>query len=174
MRTVIQWKDVNSKLWWYRAFMKITLVLLLLVSSQAFAQLNSPGFPVLEKFASNGAFNSGMPFTDETPYWAFNGDVYGNAIAPAKGIVASVEVSKLVPGTTSITLMHTDRLSSKIAGISGVTVRAGDFVAAGQIIGIFVPSSSIVFQTLLDSNPICPLSFVSSNFRKSLFSNPCL
>ncbi|NDG86150.1 MAG: hypothetical protein EBX52_14060, partial [Proteobacteria bacterium] len=92
---------------------------------------------------------------------------YGqNVLAPAKGVVSSLGLDSTT-GTSFVTIAHAGRLSTRIAGIVP-TVRAGDSVVSGQIIGTFVGSGLINFQVLLNGTPMCPLSFISTSFRQSI------
>ena len=107
--------------------------------------------PTLESiFANNSAAASGTGFSSAHPYWELlpSGFIYGtNVLAPAKGFVSSLGFDSAT-GTNFITIAHGGRLSTRISGVSA-TVRSGDMVVAGQLIGSFLNSGNISFQVLL-------------------------
>ncbi|MBU6153202.1 MAG: hypothetical protein KGP28_02765 [Bdellovibrionales bacterium] len=139
---------------------------------------NDSSIPLLEPIVGNfGIFGTGttQPFTAANPFWrllaagSFGG---ANYLAPARGIVTSSGIGALNGETGfSLTIAHSGRLATRFVGLTPV-VRTGDSVLAGQVIGAIVGFSSnsgaVGFQVLLDGSPICPLSFLSSNFRLQL------
>ena len=123
-------------------------------------------------FSANTMSASSAGFTTGHPYWElYSLNFYGsNVLAPAKGLVSSLGLDSAT-GTSFVTIAHAGRLSTRIAGIVP-TVRSGDMVVAGQIIGTFVNTGvgtgSISFQVLLNGTPACPLSFISPSFRSQI------
>ena len=131
--------------------------------------LNSTTIPALENFASaNLVYStlSGLGFTSTTPYWVFSGAAFGSYFAPARGVVTSIGSSSLSAGSSYITIVHSARLATVVHGLQVINLRPGDAVLAGSSVGSFF-GGSIAFQVLLDSTPVCPLSFLSSSFRNS-------
>jgi hypothetical protein len=140
--------------------------------------LNSTNIPTLNSFAASGLTqaNFGTSFTSATPYWIFTaGGGYGSYFAPARGIVTEIGVSSISAGSSYVTIVHSARLATRVHGLQIINNRPGDSVLAGVAVGTFF-SGSIAFQVLLDGNPVCPLSFLSENFRSSFAIgnyNPC-
>jgi hypothetical protein len=114
-----------------------------------------------------------LHFTVNTPYWTFNTSAYGNYIAPARGVISEVGTSNIIANSSYVTIIHSGRIATRVHGLSSLSVRAGDTIAATGLVGIFVNSTSIAFQVLLDGASVCPLSFVSATLRAGLFNNPC-
>jgi len=132
--------------------------------------LGDPNPPTLDTiFSGSGLTASGNGFSSTHQYWElFTLNFYGsNVLAPAKGLVSSLGLDATT-GTSYVTIAHAGRLSTRIAGIVP-TVRSGDTVVSGQVIGTFVPTGNISFQVLLNGTPVCPLSFISTNFRSQIW-----
>lgn len=138
--------------------------------------------PQLGPISLTGGFAGNLTngFTSNTPYWTFNFVSFaGNYVAPADGVVAQVGFTTINGTQTNfITLVHTGgRLATRFYGVQSIVVRVGDSVFVGQTIGTFYQANGVYFQVLLDGNPVCPLSFLSSAARQSYTSwtiNPCL
>jgi murein DD-endopeptidase MepM/ murein hydrolase activator NlpD len=120
-------------------------------------------------------------FSSTTPYWTFNFTSFtGNYLSPGDGYIAQIGVTTVASQQTNfVTIVHTGgRLASRFFGVQNIVVRTGDSVVAGQPIGTFFNSSGVYFQVLLDGNPVCPLSFMSTAFRQSFsaftLNNTCL
>ena len=126
--------------------------------------------------SSAGVFTNGQAFTSSTPYWVLSNPIgFGGSsyIAPARGIVTSLGVGSF-NGITGyyVTIAHSGRLATRYIGITPI-VRQGDSVLAGQQIGTVVGYSGnyVAFQVILDGNPVCPLSYLSTNFRSQIIQN---
>lgn len=127
-----------------------------------------------------GTFLSGG-FNSTTPYWTFNFTSFtGNYVSPGDGYISQLGLTTINGQQTNyVTIVHTGgRLASRFFGVQNIVVRNGDSVVAGQTIGTFFNSSGVYFQVLLDGNPVCPLSFMSTAFRQSFSSftlnNTCI
>ena len=134
--------------------------------------LGSTSAPLLDPIFTPGSSSfPGSGFSSGHPYWEFTTGGFffgGNVLAPANGMVSSLGLDS-TSGTSYITVAHSGRLATRIAGIVP-TVRSGDMVISGQIIGTFVGSGAISFQVMLNGSPVCPLSFISSTFRSQIFT----
>lgn len=137
--------------------------------------MTDDAFPPLETIIQNtGLYTSlNTPYTKTTPYWTFAAFGAVNYISPQSGIVAEQGVES---GLNFVRIIHSGRLATKILGLNTITVRSGDRVAAGQIIGLF-SNVPVQFQVLVDGSAVCPLSYMSTTFRGSFYagitSNPC-
>ena len=118
-------------------------------------------------------------FTPTTPYWTFgNLASFGNYISPADGIVSKIGIQTIAgQSLVFINIVHSARLSTRFSGVPTPIVRVGDTVVATQPVGTFFNGGGVIFQVLLDGNPVCPLSFMSDSFRANFTSwaafNPC-
>ncbi len=128
--------------------------------------------PILGPIFTPGSTNfPGFGFSANHPYWEFTsgGFFFGqNVLAPAKGLVSSLGLDA-ASGSSFVTIAHSGRLATRIAGVVP-TVRSGDMIVEGQIIGTFVGTGMITFQVLLNGSAVCPLSFISPTFRSQIFS----
>jgi len=120
-----------------------------------------------------------LPFSSANPYWTFNtGSFYGTTtVAPASGIVTEVGTAAINGASVSyVTIAHSGRLSTRIYGVNNLTARPGDSVVRGQTMGSFITIGLgyVGLQVLLDGAPICPLSFISSQFRALLYNTAFL
>jgi murein DD-endopeptidase MepM/ murein hydrolase activator NlpD len=142
---------------------------------------NDSSIPQLDTiFSTSGGFTTiSNFFSASSPYWKFqaSGGTWGaiSYLAPAKGIVTSLAPATLngsVSGT-AVTIAHSGRLATRYVGITPI-VRSGDSVIAGQVIGSLLgyygSLNEGAFQVLLDGVPVCPTSYLSSNFRAQLSS----
>ncbi len=122
---------------------------------------------------SGGGIITGSGFTSSSPYWVFTAVVnFGGLayLAPADGIVVgSGPISTGGISGMAVTIGHSGRLATRFIGIQPV-VRIGDSVLRGQNIGTVVGfnANQIAFQVLLDGTPVCPLTFLSANFRNQI------
>jgi hypothetical protein len=134
--------------------------------------LGGASAPLLDPiFIPGSAQFPGSGFSSGHPYWEFTSGGFffgGNVLAPANGLVSSMGLDS-TSGSSYVTLAHAGRLATRIAGVVP-TVRSGDMVIAGQVIGTFVGSGAISFQVLLNGAPVCPLSFISSSFRSQIIT----
>lgn len=112
-------------------------------------------------------------FNANTPYWVFTSSfasAAANYTAPASGMISEIGVSYL-PGVQGyyVTIVHSGRLSSRILGLQNPSnMRIGDPVLTGQVISSYFNTGFVGFQVLLDGVPVCPLSYLSSQFRSGL------
>lgn len=140
--------------------------------------LNSSAFPEINNFSTttltSGAF--GSAYTTETPYWIFNSGGYGSYLSPAKGFVAEIGASNIITGGSYVSIVHSGRMMTRVHGIQTLNVRPGDAVLSGSIVGGFITTTQIAFQVFVDNVAVCPLSYMSMNFRNSFAVgnyNPC-
>ncbi len=131
--------------------------------------LNSTALPTINSFVT-GTINSSLSvgFSSTNPYWTFNNfaGTYGSYLAPARAIVGEIGTTTITGVSTSfVTLIHSGRVATRIYGMQSILVRSGDTVVAGQSIGAFFTSGSLIFQVLLEGTPVCPLSYMSPTFR---------
>ena len=140
-------------------------------------QFTDPPFPALNSIQLNNVFSSLIApgYTSTTPYWTFN-NLSGSYVAPAAGIVSDIGVTT-VNGvqSTYIVLLHSGRLATRISGLQTVSPQVGNSVVSGQVIATFVsglPGNSYyaTFQVLVDGTPVCPLSYMSTQFRQNFTS----
>ena len=137
---------------------------------------NDSSIPSLEPIFSGASFTTTSGFyTSATPYWVFQNNgawTGGSYLSAAKGIVTSTGTGSFngISGY-AVTIAHSGRLATRFVGITPI-VRSGDSVLAGQVIGSIIgfsySANQVAFQVLLDGVPVCPLSYVSSNFRAQL------
>jgi hypothetical protein len=138
--------------------------------------LDLNGIPQLNSItAQTGALNSYVQgtYTASNPYWVFNTSFAGFAgsyVAPAQGIVSEIGVANLAGIQGYFITILSGRISTRIYGIQQPTIRVGDYVFSGQNIAVFYASSAVGFQVMLDGTPVCPLSYLSTQFRASLYS----
>jgi len=131
--------------------------------------LNSTALPSINSFVS-GSINSSLTsgFSSTNPYWTFTNfaGTYGNYLSPARAVVGEIGSTNVTGITTSfITLIHSGRVATRIYGMQTINVRSGDVVLAGQAVGSFFTTGTLVFQVLVDGAAVCPLSYMSSTFR---------
>ncbi len=115
-------------------------------------------------------FGTGTVLTSSAQFtFGFNGS-YGQtltAVAPADGTIIDQT------GTT-ITIQHSSRLYTRIAGVSTLVVRPGDYVKQGQALtsagfsGVYGVTSGFTFQVILDGTVKCPWSFLSTTTRQQM------
>lgn len=139
---------------------------------------NEP-LPQLSTITSGGSYGLTVPYTPSTPYWQFpTFGVSSNALAPARGQIAEIGLdTQFNSGGYYVKIIHSGRMATKIVGINqAVLVRAGDYVVAGQPIGLFF-SGSVYLQVIVDNKAVCPLSYMSDTFRSTFYTgvagNPC-
>lgn len=139
--------------------------------------LDSSTIPELSNFVASGTNITGQlsaAFSSAQPYWSFNNlsaGYGGSYLSPAKGIVGEIGTST-IPGSSGsfVTIIHSGRLATRLYGISSLSVRSGDVVVAGGLVGVFFGTGTQGFQVFLDGTSVCPLSFISSAFRQSFTS----
>ncbi len=134
-----------------------------------FGDTNPPALEPIFAFGTGGPAIVVNGFTSQSPYWAFTQGFFfgGNVLAPAKGVVSSLGTDTAT-NSTFVTIAHSGRLATRIAGVIP-TVRSGDMVVSGQIIGTFVGSGMVTLQVLLNGSAVCPLSFISQSFRSQIY-----
>ena len=126
-------------------------------------------------------------FSSSNPFFGMTYNNIGasaTVTAPAAGFVVSVDNS-VNAGFYAVTIYHNARLSSQLRFLQIPSVRAGDYVNAGDVIGS-IPSSGFGLTGLglsvyVDGSnvPTCPLSYLSSTARSFYTSKfggafPCL
>lgn len=138
-----------------------------------FAAGSPPQLDPIVSGLTGGVFTNGTPFSSSTPYWQFTAVNFGGLayLAPADGIViGSGPISTGGISGVAVTIGHAGKLATRFIGIQP-TVRIGDSVLRGQPIGTLVSfggGNQIAFQVLLDGSPVCPLTFLSANFRSQM------
>lgn len=140
--------------------------------------LNSTAIPEINNFTTSTLSTTGFGagYTASTPYWIFNSGGYGSYLAPARGIVAEIGPSAVIPNTSFVTIIHSGRMATRVHGIQYPSVRSGDAVTLYASVGTFFTTTQIAFQVFLDGTPVCPLSFMSAAFKSSFAVgnyNPC-
>ncbi len=96
-------------------------------------------------------------FSTSNPFLLFSLNA-GAVLAPGPSLV--LEVS-----TTSVTLRHNTRITSTISGMSTVSARPGDFIAAGSTLGTAL--GTVQWSIQENGIAVCPVSFLSANVRAS-------
>ena len=134
---------------------------------------NSDASPQLASILSSGNYSGATlssGFSSTNPYWVFNANTgSGNYTAPADGYVSRIDLAQLNGVTvTYVTILHSGHLATRVFGMQVVSVRAGDTVLQGSVMGQYLNSGQVAFQVLWDNTPVCPLSYISSAFRTSL------
>lgn len=139
--------------------------------------MDNPLPPLNSITAQSGAISTYVQgtFNANTPYWVFSTGFGGFAqayTAPAAGQITELGVASV--GNAQgyfVTIVHSGRLSTRIYGLQQPSVlRIGDYVVAGQVIASYFTSSTVGFQVMLDGTPVCPFSYLSSQFRSSLYT----
>jgi hypothetical protein len=120
-----------------------------------------------------GTFVGSAGYTSAAPFWTFQTATnFGGLayLAPADGIViGSGPISTGGISGMAVTIGHAGKLATRFIGVQP-TVRIGDSVLRGQTIGTLVgfTTNQVAFQVLLDGTPVCPLTFLSANFRNQV------
>ena len=137
--------------------------------------------PSLGPIVAGGAYSSYLTqtFSSSNPYWlfstGFSGFYGGGYLAPARGIVSALGTTT-ISGVSGfyVTILHSGRMMTSIYGLQTPSMRVGDSVASGQVIGTFYSGSQVAFQVLLDGSAVCPLSYMNAEGRAGLSSwTPC-
>ncbi len=127
---------------------------------------------MLYNFSLNvtGGFAGSVGYSASHPYWSIPTNSFTTFVSPAAGIVVE---SGLGSRGYFVKIQHTGRLATRIEGIGLPTLRIGDSVARGQTIGNLVGFSGydfVDFYVFLDGVSVCPMSFVHSSFRSTIFT----
>lgn len=99
------------------------------------------------------------PFTTSRTgiYWTFSLITGQTALAPAEGTVTDTD------GSTTVTILHSPRISTVLTYMTTVSVRVGDHVVTGQSLG--TATAQLQMQVSLDGTAVCPLSYLSTDAR---------
>ena len=135
-------------------------------------------FPPLNAIAAfSGSATLSYPYTVASPSWQFlySNLTGGSYLAPAAGYVSSI--GTVLGAGSSMTIVHSGRLATTLSGLQTISARQGDVVSAGQVVGTYYNGGGAVyvtFQVLVDGTPVCPLSYMSTQFRQFFSSyTPC-
>ncbi len=120
-------------------------------NSGATVTLASPG----------GTFSSG--FSSATPYFTFNNTV---ALAPAAGFVTDVALE--AGNTYIVSMYHSQRLQTQIGGLAASSVRKGDYLAAGAVVGTPTVTNQFRLTAYRDGAVSCPYFDMTAAVRAAL------
>lgn len=134
--------------------------------------LNSTNIPSLGTFFSSGSFSVNSQYSSSAPYWILSSGSYGSYLSPARGVIAEIGTSSVIPGTSYVTIIHSGRVATRVHGISGLLgVRSGDVIVAGGTVASFFTTTTVAFQVLLDGTSVCPLSYMDATVLSSIFNS---
>lgn len=131
-------------------------------------------FPALNSIVSGVTPSLLTVYSSSNPNWRFAAWGAISFVSPAAGVVSLQGADN---DGNFVLITHSGRVATKISGLATVLVRSGDSVFSGQQVGVFA-NAPITFTVYLDRQPVCPLTFMSQEFRQFFFSgvgtNPCL
>lgn len=130
--------------------------------------------PNLNLPLSNNEISSMVAYTTATPAFQLLSTFQnGTVLSPGVGLVTNVESQST---GFVVTVYHSPRVISQVSRLSTSTVRAGDQVGAGSVIGVTNLGQFIYFSVFYNAEVTCPLSFLSSDARTQVFARlagPC-
>ena len=104
----------------------------------------------------------GTSTTQDRFIFTVTGAVTVSATAPGAGVVSAAD-------STSVTLFHSSRLSSKVSGTSFTpSVRVGDYVAASGTIGTVTNLTALNYFVYVDGTVACPYSLIPQSDRSAV------
>ncbi|GEM_PF-1175050 len=106
------------------------------------------------------------PYTQASPYFSLTGSGFSlqtQIYAPISGLV----VENL---GTKVKILYNARVSVVLGGFSSSTF-AGVYVPQGSVVGTVASlGAPVTFEIDVDGKPVCPLSFLSTQAKASLYS----
>jgi murein DD-endopeptidase MepM/ murein hydrolase activator NlpD len=133
-------------------------------------------FASVTGFGAQSAYTGGG-ITDgfEFNYTTFSGQP--NVTAPGPGTVTQIDPN-LDAGLYAVTIFHNAHLTSRVSRISAVTVRTGDFVNTGEVIGtlglytVISTLPRVRLAVYVDGGAAtCPLSYLTATARAQFTSS---
>jgi len=93
--------------------------------------------------------------------WTFFANQTVSVGAPAEGLV--VEADSSVAGASYIVIYHNARVSTRLSKLAAISVRPGDRVVAGQVIGS--STTTLQFYVVQEKSSVCPYTFITPEAR---------
>jgi hypothetical protein len=172
-------KTMKSKALWV-----VGMMLSLFGCGQGTPPLNTLGDPS-QSLTSTFAIPIANPSTmtaysssvDGFSFGINTGGVGVQVMAPADGLVVSAD-----SGSQTIVLFHNDQVYSTIRGVAvSSAALVGQYVIKGTALGSVASGvSSVILSLIVNGAKTCPLSYMTSNARMTIYSllsptntNPC-
>ncbi|MGK5088399.1 M23 family metallopeptidase [Bdellovibrionota bacterium FG-2] len=115
------------------------------------------------------SFNTLTPFSASTDGFELNNTlavaVSQNVAAPLAGYVSGID-------STQIVIVHNAHVATRLSRLASVSVRIGDYVSAGQVVGTSAATGGIVVRlaVIVDGVAVCPYSYLSASARSDINS----